>query len=96
MVDGVEELDDLPLDLDRMGNRDLAILQVADGLGDDRLSVPGRAVHEHRVSGRDRGPKLVEHLLADDEVRERVADACARDGARDGPAVRLEVLRDTD
>ena len=91
MVHRVEELDDLTLDLHRVGNGDLAVLQVPDRLGDDRLAVSGRAVHEHRVSGGDRRPELVEHLLTDHEMRERVADACARNRARDGATVRLEV-----
>ena len=77
MVDRVEELDDLTLDFHRVGNRNLAVLQVPDGLGDYCLAVSGRSVHEHRVSGCDRRPELIEHLLTDDEMRERVADACA-------------------
>ena len=92
MVHRVEELDDLPLDFHRVGNRNLTVLQVPDRLGNDRLAVSGRAVDEHRVSGGDRRPELVEHLLTDHEMRERVADACARNRARDGATIRLEVF----
>ena len=75
MVHRVEEPDDVPFDFDRVRNGDLAVEQVPDGLGDHGLAVAGRAVDEHRVSGGDRGADLVEHPLAEHEVRERVADA---------------------
>ena len=79
------------LDLEGVRDRNLAILQVANRLGDYRLSIPRRAVHEHRVSGRNGRPELVEHLLADHQVRKGVADACARHGTRDHLAIRLEI-----
>ncbi len=92
MVHRVEELDDLPLDFHRVGNGNLTVLEVPDRLGNDRLAVSGRAVNEHRVSGGDRRPELVEHLLTDHEMRERVADACARNRPGDGATIRLEVF----
>ena len=74
---GSNRTDDVAFDLERMGNRDLAVEQVADRLGDDRLAVARRAVDEHRVRRADGGPDLVEHALAEHEVRERLAHAVA-------------------
>ena len=78
MVDRVEHPDDLPFDLDRMRNGDFAVHQIANGLRDDRLAVARRAVDEHRVAGGNGRSDLVEHLVADDQVRERLPHAIAR------------------
>ena len=54
--------------------QDVAVEQVVDRLRDDRLAVSGRAVDEHRVAGVDRRAELIQHVLADDQMRE---GACA-------------------
>ena len=58
--------------------------ELSDGLRDDGLAVAGRAVHEHRVPGVDRGPELIQHALADHQVRERLAHALAGGAAWHG------------
>ena len=82
VVHGVEQPHDLPLDLERMRNRDVAVEQVANRLRDDRLAVAGRAVDEQRMPGIDRGAELIEHALAEHEMPKGVAQAVARRGAR--------------
>ena len=82
VVDGVEQPHDLPLDLQRMRNRDVAVEQVANRLRDDRLAVAGRAVDEQRVAGIDRRAELIEHALPEDEMLKGIANAAARRGAR--------------
>ena len=82
MVHGVEQPHDLPLDFERMRNRDVAVEQVANRLRDDRLAVAGRAVDEQRVSGVDRRAELIEHALPEDEVLKGIAHATARRGVR--------------
>ncbi len=49
---------------------DLAVEQISNGLRDDGLAVAGGPVDEHRVAGVDGRAELIEHALADDEVRE--------------------------
>src|SRR4051794_8804315 len=80
MVDRIENTDDRPFDLEGVRNRDLALEQLADGLRDDGLAIPRGPVHEHRMAGIYRRPKLIEHLLANDQVRERIPDAIAGRG----------------
>ena len=82
VVHRVEQPHDLPLDLERMRDRDVAVEQVANRLRDDRLAVAGRAVDEQRVAGIDRGAELIEHALSEHQMLKRVADAVARRGAR--------------
>ena len=82
MHDGVEEAHDLALDLEGVRHVQVAVQQLLDGLGDDGLAIAGRPVDEHRVAGVDRGPELVHHAVADDEVREGLAHALARGRVR--------------
>ena len=72
----------LPFDLDRVRDRDVAVEQIADRLRDDRLAVSGRAVDEHRVAGVDGRAELVEHAVADDQMRERLLERVPRRAAR--------------
>ena len=82
MVHGVEQPHDLPLDLERVRDRDVAVEQVANRLRDDRLAVAGRAVDEQRVAGIDGRAELIEHALPEHEVPEGIAKAVARRAAR--------------
>ena len=59
-------------------NGDDAIEEVADRLGNDGLAVAGRPVDEQRVGAVDGRPELIEHAVAEDEVRKRVTErGCA-------------------
>ena len=87
VVDRVEHLDDVAVDVERVRNPHLAVEQVADRLRDDRLAVAGRPVDEERVPGVHGRTELIEHPLAQDEVRKRFPDL----GAGDQPGIgRLE------
>ena len=55
------------------------------------LPFPGGPVDEHRVAGIHCWPELIQHLLADDEVRERLADFRPRDLVRCRSLERLHV-----
>ena len=59
----------LPSTSMRVRDGDVAVEQVADRLRDDRLAVAGRAVDEHRVAAVDRRAELIEHALAEHQVR---------------------------
>ena len=82
MVDRIEEPDDLAVDFERVRNVDLAVQQIPNRLCDDGLAVAGRSVDEERVPGGYRGPELVQHLVAQDQMGERVTDASSRDRSR--------------
>ena len=71
MVGHVEQLDDLPLDLDGLGDPDRRPEAAGDPLGDAGLAVAGIAVKEQasaRVDGRTEQP---ERLLRDQQVGKR-------------------------
>ena len=68
VIDRVEQADDLSFDRQRMGNRDLALKDVANRLGDDGLAVARRPVDEQRVPCGNRGTKLIEHPAIQHQV----------------------------
>jgi len=70
VVQVVEDLDDLVVDLDAVGDVGLAAEHARDGLGEARLPVARRAVEEQRAARVHRGPQLVEQILGDGEVRQ--------------------------
>ena len=65
----------LPFDFERVRDGDVAVEQAANRLRDDGLAVSRRAVDEHRMAGVDRGTELVEHAIADHEMRKRLPNA---------------------
>ena len=72
VVDRVVHRDDVPVHLDRVRHEHVAADRAPEALGDDALAVPRRAVEKDRLVGVDRRPELLEHAVADDEVREAV------------------------
>ncbi len=69
IVDG----DDLTVDLDGVRHpHRVAIEHLPQRLGDGGLAGPRRTVEEDRLPGHGRGAELVERLVADHEVRERL------------------------
>src|SRR5690242_16762235 len=78
MIDRIEQTNDGTFDVDGVRNANITMHQASDRLRDHRLSVARRAVHEHRMTGVDGRAHLVQHALADHEVRERVANTLAR------------------
>ena len=79
--DGIEHRDDLAVDVERVRDVDVAAEHAADALAHDALAVSGRAVEEHRLARRDRGPELIEHFGLDDQMGERACHALAIDVA---------------
>ena len=61
--------------------------------GDDRLAVPGRPVEEHRLAGVDRRAELLEHVVADDQVREALRAAARDRCSRAPPPARASARR---
>src|SRR2546425_185031 len=87
VVERIEHRDDVAVDVDRMGNVHVAADGAAHAFTNDRLAVSRRPVQEHRFAGVHRRAKLLEHAVADDEMREAVAeplpiDVSARVGQR--------------
>ena len=95
MDDRVVDVDDLSVDLDRVGQEDLILEDAHEALGDGGLAVSGGAVEEDlrvRTNGR---AELVEGLVGEDEIVEDLAQAGAVDLvlgglAADGVGVSVE------
>ena len=68
----VKNPDDVAIGNNRVGNRQFAVKQLADGLRNDRLAIARRAVDENRVAAVDRRTELIEHALAEHQVSKRV------------------------
>ena len=64
MIDRIEQPDDVALDLQSVRHCQLTVEQSTNSLGDDRLAVAGRSVHEHRMGRADGGANLIEDALA--------------------------------
>ena len=77
VLDRVVHLDDLAVRLDGVRDVDGVAHEPRDALGDARLAVAGVAEEEDRLRRVDRRADLVEHLVGDDEVLERLAGCCA-------------------
>ena len=84
VVDRVVHRDQVAVDLDRVRHVHVAADGSSEALRDHRLAVARRAVEEQRLAGVDRGPELLEDVVADDEVREAAAQAFAIDVAARG------------
>jgi hypothetical protein len=67
---GVEDVDDLAVDLDGVGDEDVVAVDAQEPLGDRRLAGAGRPVQEHGAAGDGGGPQLAEQLITDDQVGE--------------------------
>ncbi len=81
VVDRIEHRDDVAVDVDRVRHVHVAAERAAQAFGDHGLAVSGRAVEEHRLAGVDRRAELLEHLVADDQVREALPQPLAIDVA---------------
>ena len=68
--DGVEHPDDVTVNRQRVWNRNIAGQNVANRFRDDGLAVSWRPVHEKGMPCGDGGAELVEHSIAEHEVRE--------------------------
>jgi hypothetical protein len=90
-LDRIEEPDNAAFDFDGMRDRQLALEQIPNGLGDHRLSISGGTVDEHRVGGPDGWSDLIEHALAEHKVRKRFSHPAPRDRPRHGLAVCLQI-----
>src|SRR6185369_4126870 len=88
---GIEDLDDLALDLEAMRDVDDILEDAADLLGDRGLAVAGRAVEQHRAAGIDRRPDLVDEGFRDHEIGESLLDRRAVD-ALVGDALALNAV----
>src|SRR5262249_6885127 len=73
----VEDLDDLPFDLDAVGNIDDVGEQPADALGDRALAVARRPVQQDGPAGIDRRSQAIGELLGDHQVGEGLLDSLA-------------------
>ncbi len=91
MVDRVEQPHDVAVHLDGVRDGNLAFEQSPEALSDDRLAVSRRAVDEERVTRGGGGSHLVQHPVAEHQVRERLDDPLARRDRRHRVAVGLQV-----
>ena len=83
MDDRVVDDDGVAVHHHRMGNDDPVGVQAGESFGERGLAGTRRAVEEHRVLAVECRPQLVEHVVLDDEVGERVSNGAAVDGDRD-------------
>ena len=79
MVDRIEQRDRLAVDVDGERHVHVAAERRAHPFRDHGLAVPGRAVQEYRFARVDRRPELLEHVVADDEMREALPHPIALD-----------------
>ena len=75
MQTGIEHLDDLATDLDRVRNIHHVPEQRRNAGGEGRLAVAGRPKQQHRPAGVDRGKKLAVIMLRNDQTLEPFAQS---------------------
>ena len=74
MHDRVEDADHFPVEIQDARNPDALAIRAGESLGDRGLAVPRGPVEEHRASGADGLPDLMDGRFIDDQVGQRLAD----------------------
>lgn len=64
----VEDLDDLTVDLDGIGDINDTLERRADRFGDGRLAVPRRAIEQHGAAGVHRRAEMVDEPVGQDQM----------------------------
>ena len=88
----IEDLHDLAVDLDAVGDIDHVLEHLADDFGNGGLAVAGRAVNQDGVAGVDRRAKAADEAIWNDQALEGLVQTLAGDDLVGDPLAKYAFL----